>query len=58
MPLARRLGDVFLFISVVALSCFAVIAVALAAPFVLAASALAGLFSKGAAPRGWRPAGA
>lgn len=57
-PLGRRAGDVLLFVCVVAVSCLAVIAVALAAPFVLAASAAAGHFSKGAEPRGWRPAGA
>ncbi|PQA89106.1 hypothetical protein [Hyphococcus luteus] len=56
--LIRRLGEVMLFTCVVALSCLAVIAVALAAPFVLAASAIAGLFAKPGAPRGWRPAGA
>ena len=57
-PVGRRAGDIFLFMCVIAVSCLAVIVVALAAPFVLAASAVAGLFSKGAEPRGWRPAGA
>lgn len=57
-PMGRRAGDIFLFMCVLAVSCLAVIAVAFAAPFVLAASAIAGLASKGDAPRGWRPAGA
>lgn len=57
-PLVQRVGEALLFASVIALSCLAIIALALAAPFVLAFSAFAGLFSKTAAPRGWRPAGA
>ncbi len=56
--LARRLSEATLFTCVVAFSCLAIIAVAMAAPFVLAASAIAGLFAKPGAPRGWRSAGA
>lgn len=53
-----RLGEIFLFTFIIAFSCLTVIAVAIAAPFVLAASAIAGLFAKQDAPRGWRPSGA
>ncbi len=55
--LFQRLCEILLFIGVIALSCLVVIAVALAAPFVLAGSAIAGLVSRGGAQRGWRSAG-
>ncbi|MEZ5893706.1 MAG: hypothetical protein R3C58_11280 [Parvularculaceae bacterium] len=56
--LARRAGEALLFAGVIALSSFAVLALAVAAPFVLTASALSGIVAPKAQARGWRPASA
>ena len=54
----NRLGEVSMFAGVVLLSSLAVAFVAIAAPFVLAASALTALFTERGSSRGWRPVSA
>ena len=50
-----RLGDGFLMAGVMILAAGALAAVAVAAPLILAASALTGLVAQGGAPKAWRP---
>lgn len=54
----NRAIDAVIFLGFLILSGVAVIAVAIVAPFILALSAIVGLFSKKSAYAGWRPAGA
>jgi len=54
----KRAGEALFFTGVILLSSLAVIAIAVAAPFVLAASALAGLVTNKKSARGWRPVSA
>lgn len=56
--MARQAGEAFLFAGVISLSALAVVALAIAAPFVLAASALSALFAPESRSGGWRQAGA
>lgn len=53
-PALKRMGEVLLFVGLILLSSLAVIAVAVAAPFVLLLSYVAGVFSKGRETRAWR----
>ena len=57
-PAVRRVGEALFFAGVILLSSVAVIAVAIAAPFVLAASVIAGALTKKNNGRGWRPVSA
>ncbi|MEC9295579.1 MAG: hypothetical protein VX553_07755 [Pseudomonadota bacterium] len=54
----KRAGEALFFAGVILLSSLAVIALAIAAPFVLAASAIAGLLTKNKDAHGWRPVSA
>ncbi len=54
----KRAGEALFFAGVILLSSLAVIALAIAAPFVLAASALTGLVTNKDSARGWRPVSA
>ena len=53
--LAKRSFEIVLFTGVIILSSLAIAAVALAAPIVLTASAVAAYFPGKRAARGWRP---
>ncbi|MEO1135777.1 MAG: hypothetical protein AAFW68_04075 [Pseudomonadota bacterium] len=53
-PFLKGVLEALLFVGLIILSSLAVIAFAIAAPFVLILSALAGLFSKGREGRAWR----
>lgn len=50
-----RLGDSFLLICVLAFAALVVAAFAVAAPLILAVSALFGLIARNSAPKAWRP---
>ncbi len=53
-----RFWDALIFLGFLIVSALAIAVVAIAAPVVLAISAIAGLISKNADRAGWRPAGA
>ncbi|WP_428407976.1 hypothetical protein [Hyphococcus sp.] len=54
----KRAGEALFFTGVILLSSLAVVAIAIAAPFVLAASAIAGFLTRKEGDRGWRPVSA
>ena len=54
----KRAGEAVFFTGVILLSSLAVIALAVAAPFILAVSAVAGLLSRNKHAGGWRPVSA
>lgn len=56
--LLGRAGETAVFIGVILIASLGVIAVAVAAPLVLGATALAGFFYRDRRARRWRPAGA
>ena len=54
--LMNRLIEVAIFAGVILFSCVIIIAFAVAAPFVLAVTALSGFSSRKTSPRRWKPA--
>ncbi len=52
----NRLIEVAIFAGVILFSCVIIIAFAVAAPFVLAVTALSGFSSRKTSPRRWKPA--
>ena len=57
-PAVKRAGEALFFAVLILISSLAIIAVAIAAPFVLAASAVAGVLTHKHGARGWRPVSA